>query len=91
MTVSVPLVLLDRIEPGEPKPDYCVHGRATCVACDDWCWLGDQTHDAVKSRRALPMCRQCAAKLLPGELRFANLGDHRRADGPHEDRQGEAT
>lgn len=77
-------VILDRIEPGEPKPDYCVHGRATCIGCDEWVWLGHLTFEAVNSGGVAPLCRQCAIKFIPPGTRPAgNIRDHRRADGPH--------
>lgn len=47
------VVVLDRIEPGR-EPPYCVHGRATCVACPEW--LGDKTYQAVISGEAEPLC-----------------------------------
>lgn len=78
------VVVLDRIEPGVVPP-YCTHGRATCMGgCGNWCWLGDRTHDVVASGAALPLCRQCAQRLIPPNCRPSrNIADHRRADGPH--------
>jgi hypothetical protein len=77
-------VVLDRVEPGKPKPDYCTHGRATCMGCQAWCWLGDQTHDLVSSGRAGALCRQCAIRYAPANTSvLGNAGDHRRANGPH--------
>lgn len=77
-------VIVERIELGEPMPDYCVHGRTTCVGCTAWCWLGDKTHDAVKSGRMQPLCVQCADRYLPPNTKPAgNLHDHPRVDGPH--------
>lgn len=82
------LVLLDRIEPGV-TPEYCVHGRTTCCSCNEWCWLGDKTHDVVASGKAAPLCLQCANEKLPKPSKIqgpvTNLRDHRRADGPHAD------
>lgn len=78
------IVVLDRIEPGEPKPDYCVHGRATCVTCTEWVWLGHTTEKLVSSRECAPMCKQCAAKYARPEHRIGHVDDHKRADGPHE-------
>lgn len=76
-------VLLDRIEPGETPP-YCAHGRATCVGCDDWVWLGSETERVVTAGEALPLCLDCARRRLPAAARPArNLADHRRDDGPH--------
>jgi hypothetical protein len=79
-----PVVALDVVEPGE-VPDYCVHGKAVCIACGEWVWLGDRTLDLVASGQALPLCVPCAAKNIPyGGERVGHVEDHRRADGPHE-------
>lgn len=78
------VVVLDRIEPGV-VPEYCCHGRAPCVRCREWCWLGHSTHDVVFTGQALPICRQCAAVVIPpGDRPVDRIRDHRRADGPHE-------
>lgn len=79
------VVILERIEPGEPKPDYCIHGRATCIAdCGEWVWLGHATHELVTSGKAAPLCTECAARLVPpGTQPTGHVRDHRRADGPH--------
>lgn len=81
----VNVIVLDRIEPGEPKPEYCVHGRATCMGgCGEWVWLGDKTFEIVNSGQAMPLCRHCAIRLgLDSRNRAGNVRDHRRADGPH--------
>ncbi len=77
-------VVTDRIEPGVAQPEYCIHGRATCIRCDDWVWLGDQTYKLVASGEAAPICRQCAGRLIPeGTPTIGHINDHRRADGPH--------
>lgn len=82
-TPGMPVVVLERIEAGV-TPDYCIHGRVTCYWCPEWCWLGDRTHDLVSSGQAAPICKECAAKLIPqGSRPVNNVGDHRRADGPH--------
>lgn len=79
------VVILDRIEPGEPLPDYCIHGRTTCAGgCGEWCWLGSKTYDAVHSGQFRPLCRRCAAALVPEGTEIAGkIRDHRRTDGPH--------
>jgi len=78
-----PVVVLDRIEPGEPEPAYCVHGRCTCIACDEWCWLGDQTFPVVQSGQVLPLCQPCATRLItPQTPTVGNLKDSRRQE-PH--------
>jgi len=80
------VVVLDRVEPDMAMPAYCVHGRVTCIACPEWCWLGDQTYQVVMAREADPICKQCAARLIPDGRNdprfFGEIGDHRRSDGP---------
>jgi hypothetical protein len=78
------VVVLDRIEPGQ-EPPYCAHGRATCVACPEWVWLGNKTVEAVLSGEVDPICLPCAIRLFPkGATALGQIDDHRRADGPHE-------
>jgi hypothetical protein len=78
------VVVLDRSEPGDPLPDYCVHGRTTCIGCNEWVWLGNKTLDVVASGKAAPLCRQCAIRQMPPDLRpYDHVTDNRRADGPH--------
>lgn len=78
-----PVIVLDRIEPGVTPP-YCTHGKVTCYWCPEWCWLGDKSFEVVSSGKAAPICLQCATRLLPPDSKpIDNLGDHRRADGPH--------
>lgn len=84
------IIVLDRVTEGV-TPEYCVHGRVTCHRCERWCWLGDNSHDVVKSGKVTPVCMECATDLfnrakaegvtLPRPV--ANVNDHRRADGPH--------
>jgi len=77
-----PAVILERIEPGV-VPEYCTHGKAPCLWCQDWCWLGSETYKIVKSGDAAPMCLDCATRLLPpGARPSGSVRDHRRADGP---------
>lgn len=79
------LVVLDRVEPDGAQPPYCVHGRATCMgSCGGWVWLGNETYKVVTSGQALPMCRDCAGRLLPPDVEATHrVTDHLRADGPH--------
>lgn len=79
------VVVLDRVaDLPQEQTGYCVHGRATCVRCGAWCWLGHATHDVVASRELAPLCRPCAREVVPADaVTVGNLGDHRRADGPH--------
>lgn len=86
MSWTGPVVLLDRIEPGWTPP-YCTHGRATCMGCDNWVWLGSETAKLVTAGDAAPLCLPCADRLIPPDSRTPDrhVADHRRADGPHED------
>ncbi len=80
------IIVLDRIEPGEPEPEYCIHGRTPCMGgCGEWVWLGDQSFKIVESGTALPVCMQCAYRLVPPEERnpIRGLRDRRRSEGPH--------
>lgn len=78
------VVILDRIEP-DIVPEYCCHGRAPCIRCQEWCWLGHKTRDVVAEARAMPLCKQCAHEVIPpGTKATEHVEDHRRADGPHE-------
>jgi len=79
------VVVVDRIEPGSPDPEYCLHGRATCAGgCHEWVWLGSETLAVVQSGEALPLCHQCALRLIDSDaVPLRQTHDHRRADGPH--------
>ena len=76
------VVVLERIEPGV-TPEYCIHGKTTCYGCNEWCWLGDKTHEVMMAGNTLGMCLQCADKMLPKQHPREHVHDHRRADGPH--------
>lgn len=75
------IVVLDRIEPGEPQPDYCTYGRASCVRCNEWCWLGDKTAEAVAVGGAAPLCLVCATQHIDSpDYRIGHLSDTRHGD-----------
>lgn len=81
------VVVVDRVRKDE-LPEYCVHGYATCVACQEMCWLGSETERAVVAGEMFPLCLDCATRLLPRDPEAQRVGslhldDHRRADGPH--------
>jgi hypothetical protein len=79
------VIVLERIVEGE-TPDYCVHGRATCMGnCGEWVWLGSETVKVVQKGDHMPLCRECAAVMLPvgKQMPIGHIDDHRRADGPH--------
>lgn len=82
MSDSPSVVALDRIEPGV-TPDYCCHGRATCMWCDNWVWLGHATYEIVAAREVLPCCMECANELFTGAEPLGRIEDHLRKDGPH--------
>lgn len=73
-----PVVVLDPIEPGSPRPEYCIHGRVTCAGCGDWCWLGHQTHEAVSSGA----WRRCVSRAHTGTSRpgWSGPGTSRTTD-----------
>jgi NifB/MoaA-like Fe-S oxidoreductase len=76
-------VVLDRVRP-DWTPPYCVHGRATCVRCGLWVYLGDKTHREVAGGNTSPLCMECAVEILPyGSVPDGRLNDHHREDGPH--------
>lgn len=79
------VVVLERIEPGQPDPPYCLHGRTACVGdCGEWLWLGSETLGVVESGEALPLCQECASKVIgPDALLVRQVRDHRLTDGPH--------
>lgn len=80
----LPFVVLDRIVTEDDKPDYCIHGRTCCMGCLSWVWLGDKSCAAILAGEVRPLCKQCAlANLTPETVKLDNVGDHRRADGPH--------
>lgn len=78
-------VVLDRIaELPQDQTPYCVHGRTVCSLCKNWCWLGDRTYQLLAGGEAMPLCKQCANAHIPRDrVPATNVGDHRRADGPH--------
>lgn len=83
------VIVLDRIVAGGELPEYCTHGRATCVSCPEWVWLGDRSHQLVLNRHAVPMCRECAIAHVfaaggqDSMQRLVRVRDHLRKDGLH--------
>jgi hypothetical protein len=83
MSEGQTVVVLEVVIPGV-TPDYCVHGKATCMGCDEWVWLGDKTFEVVRSGAAAPLCEPCALRLIPPDAELVDrIHNHRRADGPH--------
>lgn len=64
----VNVVVLERIEPGQ-EPAYAVHGKVTCDKCDEWCWLGSETFGLVSSGEYHGICRECAARIIPRDMK----------------------
>lgn len=80
------VIVLDAVE-DVPEPDYCIHGRATCMgpACEKWVWLGHASIEIVSNGEALPICGKCALMMVPKDAEpIRNAHDNKRADGPHE-------
>lgn len=72
-----PVVVLERVEAGK-QSSYREYGRAPCVACLEWVWLGDQTYPAVASGQVDPICLPCATRLFPvaGAVAIGQIDDH---------------
>jgi hypothetical protein len=67
-------------------PEYRVHGFCTCIFCEEYCYLGDQTLAAVldQDNNTYPACIPCMRK------RYGDMGlepDERLEDEP-EPRRG---
>jgi len=77
-----PRVVLDLVQDGTPS--YYTHGRAACIGCRRWVWLGSETVGPVSSRSVDPLCVECANLYTPPTAkRLGRLNDHQRDDGPH--------
>lgn len=78
------LVIVDRIADIDGLPEYCVHGRGSCLNCGEMCYLGSETVKAVQAPGTFPCCLPCARANIPYEDASAGrLEDHLRTDGPH--------
>lgn len=72
------LVVVERVREGG-HPDYCGHGFASCVRCDQLCWLGSATSEMVTSQQAYPLCLDCAHEMrddLGKSERLGWVADH---------------
>lgn len=81
------VIVLDPVSPLGLPPPYCVHGKTNCYRCEDWCWLGDQSYEVVRSGEAVGLCVACANATIPNDpiaTHVRNVHDHLRTDGPHE-------
>lgn len=70
-TGEIAVVMVDRIADGPPT--YCVHGFASCVRCDQLCYLGSETAQVVGERTAYPLCLPCA---IAGGITSAKVTGH---------------
>jgi hypothetical protein len=75
---EVNLLVLDRVSnPGQPP--YCVHGYCRCISCEEICYLGSETLQAMldRSRNIFAICHPCARQAIPdGQHRTTGLEDH---------------
>lgn len=79
----VDVVILEQV--GDELPDYCVHGKATCIACRAWCWLGKASSELLAETTYQPLCHPCAVKYIPADhLPVGNVEDYRRVNGLHD-------
>lgn len=78
----VGVVVLERVVDVVGAPEYCVHGFASCTRCEEMCYLGDQTLEAVLRPDVFAMCWQCARTVVAPEQRqdVERLTDHRPGD-----------
>lgn len=77
------VVVLDRVREGFTPP-YCVHGKATCLHCARWVYLGSETVKPVSAGAVKPLCIECAILIFPQGMRpVGRIVDHLRTDGPH--------
>ncbi len=76
----VGLCVVEAVSTVGGKPDYCVHGFASCIACDELCYLGSETSKVVgdRDRGVYPICLKCAAEHIPP----ATLPAERLVDRP---------
>lgn len=86
-TGPIKIVVLDRVRAGWTPP-YCTHGYASCLRCDQFCYLGHSTEKVVSNHEAYPLCLTCAIEMseagdLNEDQRVGTVEDHLRKDGPH--------
>lgn len=76
--VRASVVSLERVADVVGDPGYCVHGFASCTRCEELCYLGDQTLEAVLTPDTFPLCLQCVQEVVPDEARVSaqRLHDH---------------
>jgi hypothetical protein len=78
-----PVVLLDRVADIDGEPDFCVHGYVACYRCQQLCYLGDRSYEAVCSGGVIPICLPCAHEQLPADgERVGRINDTRK-NRPH--------
>lgn len=84
--VGVPAVVLLRVDDvAQADTPHCVHGKATCAWCGQLCWVGTRSVVEVTAGRRAPICAPCATGHAPPCRAEGTIGDHARADGPHDE------
>lgn len=59
------VVVVEAIDPGADVPEDA-YARTTCMTCDEWCWLTEETYNMVANSGVVPICTTCGAvKLRP--------------------------
>jgi hypothetical protein len=66
---SVDLCVVDAVSTIDGKPDCCVYGFASCISCDELCYLGSETSKVVGDleQGVYPICLKCAATHIPSD------------------------
>jgi hypothetical protein len=59
------IVIVERVRDLRVAPTYCVHGFASCLRCNEWCYLGSETKRVVLSGQAYPLCIVCGPQVIP--------------------------
>lgn len=83
--VPASLCVVEAVSAVKGKPNYCVHGFASCIGCDELCYLGSETSKVVgdRSRGVYPICLKCAAKTIPSTMAPKEVLVDRPRNSPH--------
>lgn len=57
------VLVLERVVPGQ-EPSYTAFGKATCVFCPEWVWLGSESFGLVSAGHCDPICQQCSVGVI---------------------------
>lgn len=60
------VVVVESITPGADVPEDA-YARTTCMTCDEWCWLTEETYNMVTKGGVIPICITCASVNLRPE------------------------